>query len=299
MHFVISIPLDPNLAEYIGKKGSENSITYYNRKVDDNVIVGLAPSSVEERFYAVAESMLIADQIVVSTAAPDRLFGEILIGCSLIDRHVIFTKDNDIAQYLKGIEVKNHEFAAKEEVLKKILDWKATAAVHQGSVRVDIDKAFPVKGLGTVALGVVTRGTVKAHDELYHSGSGKKVMVRSLQAQDVDITEAGIGTRVGIVLKGVESDEIDKGDLLTPVKIDPADRITAKITVSSMAKEEFKPGIAYDFIHNFSYAKAVFQEMKDGIATFKLAKAISAETGDTFLLMRDRMPRIFACGAIL
>jgi len=87
MQHVISVPLDPRLAEFIGKKGSDDSIAFYNRKVDDSTIVALAPSS-EDKFYAAAESMLISSQIVISTAVLDKLFGEVLVAASLLDRHV-------------------------------------------------------------------------------------------------------------------------------------------------------------------------------------------------------------------
>lgn len=295
MHYVVSIPLDPGLASYIGKKGSENSITFYNRTVDDNVIVGLAPTSIEERFYAVAESMLIANSIVVSTASTDKLFGEMLVACSLMDKPVIFTDDNSIDQYLKSVKIKNYEIVKKEDIIEKILAHKPKHG--SGSTRIDIDKAFPVKGVGTVALGIVTDGTVKVHDELF-SSSGKKATVRSIQAQDQDFHEAGPGTRVGLALKGIEADELEKGDLLTKNKIEELNKIAGKITVTNVNKEELKVGVGYDFISNFSYAKAVVEETAGEKISLKLAANVSVMKGDEFLLMREKAPRIFAHGVI-
>ena len=211
MHYVVSVPFDPKLAEFIGKKGSENSITFYNRKIEDNVIVALAPTSILEKFYAVAESMLLSSEIIVSTADIDKLFGEIVVACSLLNKHVVFTKESNIDKFLNSIKINSVEFVEREDILHRILSHKPDYA--SDSVRIDIDKAFPVKGLGTILLGIVTKGTVKVHDELFHS-SGKKVSIRSMQSQDMDMTEAKTGTRVGLAIKGMEHEEFEKGDVL-------------------------------------------------------------------------------------
>ncbi|MCW6160259.1 MAG: hypothetical protein LVQ95_04190 [Candidatus Micrarchaeales archaeon] len=297
MQHVISVPLDPRLAEFIGKKGSEDSITFYNRKVDDSTIVALAPSS-EDKFYAAAESMLISSQIVISTAALDKLFGEVLVAASLLDRHVIITTDNNIDQYLKGIEIKGHEFADRKDVLEKILSFRPKYDAG-GQVRVDIDKSFPVRGLGTVALGIVTKGTIKQHQELYHS-SGKRITVRSMQSQDVDVTSALPGTRIGIVPKGIEHDEIEKGDLFTEAQHDKKSTARVRIARSSgINPEKIEVGRYYDLISNFSYSRSKVEEISGDELALRFDRSTALLPGDELLLMRDKAPRIFASGRVL
>jgi selenocysteine-specific translation elongation factor len=87
---------------------------------------------------------------------------------------------------------------------------------EEGPVRVPIDHAFPVKGLGAVALGVVRRGTLRAHDRLRLYPTPKLVEVRSVQVHDVERREAESGERVGVALKGVEADELSRGQTLAP-----------------------------------------------------------------------------------
>lgn len=294
MDYIIAVPLDKNLAEFIGKKGSENSLTYYNRKVGDNIIVVLTPSSLDEKFYAVAESMLIADEIVLSTSSIDKAFGEMLVACSLLGKHVIFTSDNPVEQLLKSIKVEDFEICDRENLLERIMAYKKSPEARE--VRVDVDKSFPVKGIGSVALGIVTRGTVKVHDQLQHS-SGKGVEVRSIQSQDVDVKEAGHGTRVGLALKGIEHSEIEKGDLLTKSKVEKSSSIKVKLQVNSFSPEEIGSS-SYMLVSNFSYVRAT-SEGKDAETTLKLEKAIAVEKGDKFLLIREKAPRIFASGEVL
>ena len=58
MNYLVAVPNDKALAEFIGKKGSENGITLYNRKVDEKIVVALAPTNPNEKFYGFIESML-------------------------------------------------------------------------------------------------------------------------------------------------------------------------------------------------------------------------------------------------
>ena len=113
MNYVVAVPVDKNLAEFIGKKGGENGITFYNRKADDNVVVALFPTNPQEKFYSFVESMLLADQIVISTANVDRLLGEALIAAELLGKHLIITEENDIKALLAGTGIKDFEFSSK------------------------------------------------------------------------------------------------------------------------------------------------------------------------------------------
>ncbi len=297
MNTIIAIPFDEKLAEFIGKKGSENSITFYNRKVGNDVIVALMPSSIDEKFYALPQSMLIADQIVISTVSIDKLFGEALVASSLLDKPIIFTKDNDIANLLVTIKPSNFSFCEMEGIVGKILS-KSESTAPSDNKRIDIDKAFNVKGIGTVVLGVVTKGTVKVHDTLYHN-SGKQVMIRSIQSQDQDIKEAGIGTRVGLALKGIEEEDMGKGDILSNVQAKSGKHIEIDAKKSAFVNESIEIGKTYSLATGFSYSSVVVEEINGPKIKFKLEKVISAEIGDQLMLVRTIAPRIFASGKIV
>ena len=297
MQYVVSIPLDPNLAAFIGKKGSENSITFYNRRLDGGALVGIAPTPpIEERLYALAETMLVGNQIVVSTAVLDKLFGEVVVACSLVEKPVIFTDDSDISQFLKGVSLKGHSIVSRDELLEKLLSHKP--ADQNSQPRVDIDKSFPVKGVGTIALGIVTRGTVQEHQELFHS-SGKKVLVRSIQVQDQDVKSAGTWSRVGLALKNIEHDEIEKGDLLTPDQVVRSQQVRCKVRTTPLSKERIEVGKRYDFVSNFTFAKSQVTSVEKDSIVLKLERNASLMKGDRLFLISDESPRIFASGEVL
>ncbi len=297
MNTIVAIPSDENLAEFVGKKGSTNSITFYNRKLDDNLIVGIMPSSIEEKFYALPQSLLMADQILVSTKAVDKTFGELLIACALLGKRTIFTKDNDISKILSSITIKDFSFSDREELLNMILSFKQTENQNKNT-RVDLDHGFNVKGVGTVVLGVVTKGTVKVHDTLYHN-SGKAITVRSIQSQDQDTKEAGAGTRVGLALKGIDDGDISKGDVLSVSQIKLVKTLELNVNNSAFANEAIEQGKMYSIAIGFSYTVTTVEKVENNKITVKLEKSIPVEVNDRFMMVRTISPRIFASGTVL
>ncbi|MFP3279190.1 MAG: hypothetical protein RXP92_02690 [Candidatus Micrarchaeota archaeon] len=299
MHFIISIPLDKDLASFIGKKGSENSITFYNRLYGENVVVALAPSSIDDKPYGLAQSMLMSSQIVISTASIDRYFGEVLVAAGLLEKRVIFTNDNEIGNLAKSAGIAAYEIYAKEELLDKIVEFKPKQElVDSKEKRVDIDRAFVVRGVGTVVLGIVSKGSVAVHDTLYAS-SGKQAFVRSIQSQDRDIDLAPLYTRVGLAIKGIEAEEIEKGEIFASNAITSKDRILAKLKVSSIVEGELKEGSSYGLAVNFSFTSCFVEKIEGNTAELKLDKPLPFEKGDEFFLIRQKQPRLFAKGVVL
>jgi selenocysteine-specific translation elongation factor len=296
MHFIVSIPFDQGLAESIGKKGSEEGIAFYNRKEIDDVIVCLVPTDPDGKYYTVAESMMLADQVVLSTRNMGSNFGEALIAAGLLGKRVIFTNENDVSKFAKGVD---YVVADRERVLEAILGYRPDKKVaDQGNV-VLIDRVFPVKGVGTVALGFVKSGRIRVHDTLLHN-SGKSAFVRSIQVQDVDRDEAEAGTRVGLALKGLDYGEIDKGDTLSDRRIEKVEELTAALSMSEIGQEYIVAGRRYTLVSDFIVSEVEvleFDESKN-IVRFGLAKAAALQPGDEFLLLRNGIPRMFARGTV-
>jgi selenocysteine-specific translation elongation factor len=299
MNIVIAVPVDENFAAFIGKKGSSNSITFYNRRAESDVIVALFPSQEDEKAYALAQALLIGHKIVISTAAVDRRFGEALVAASLLEKPVILTNDSDVNGVLRGSGISNCKIVPREVLFEAIREGSnADAEGKEDDVRVDVDKAFPVRGIGTVALGIVTRGVVKQHGKLYHS-SGKQVAVRSLQSQDEDVASAGVGTRVGVSLKDIGDDEISKGDLLTstaPVK--RSRKLVIESKQSPVAKESVAEGSSYRIAMNFSSSDCIVTGVSGNELELELSAPMPVEKGDEVFLIRKAMPRLFASGRV-
>ena len=294
MNYIVSVPVNENVAAFIGKKGSDEGLIFYNRKIDQDVIVAMMPPNKEDKiYYNIAETMLISGQIVISTETVDKFLGEIIVATSLLDKRVIVLNENDVSKMIDGL-LKNFEVCGREDLLAKIVSHKEQ---HDGELRIDIDKAFPVKGIGTVILGVVTKGSVKVHDLVYHS-SGKQVTIKSIQSQDVDVPEAGYGTRVGLAVKGIEYSEVNKGDIFTSKPFQKSKTVLVTLKTSAFANEKVEAGKQYMFVSNFSHVVSKVDEIDGQNAKMSFEKQISVLQGDNFMLIRDQRPRIFASGKI-
>lgn len=154
----------------------------------------------------------------------DRAFAECIATLDLFDLPVGLHRTDgvgepEVRRLLKGSRFESSPLPALDlpHLRDELLCWNPPA-VPEGAVSVRLDHAFPVKGVGTVALGFVRRGTLRTHDRLRLWPSEREVDVRSIQSQDIDVREARQGTRVGVALKGVDADEISRGQVLAPAQ---------------------------------------------------------------------------------
>lgn len=89
-----------------------------------------------------------------------------------------------------------------------------------GEFRMYIDRTYQVTGVGAVASGTITSGTIEAGDELllgpFTDGTFKPVEARSIEMHYHRVESARAGRIVGIALKGVREAEIERGMVLLP-----------------------------------------------------------------------------------
>ena len=88
-----------------------------------------------------------------------------------------------------------------------------------------VEDVFSIKGRGTVPTGRVERGVIKAGQEIEIVGLHhdiRKVVVTSLEMFHKMLDEAEAGDAVGLLLRGVEREDIERGQVLAaPGSIKP------------------------------------------------------------------------------
>ena len=104
------------------------------------------------------------------------------------------------------------------DVLRAALDrlvQRLPAPDLEAPVRFWVDRAFTVRGSGTVVTGTLGAGRLRTGQALQLRG--RDVRVRALQSLGEAYDEIGAVARVALNLRGVERDEVERGDaLLTP-----------------------------------------------------------------------------------
>jgi selenocysteine-specific elongation factor len=81
-----------------------------------------------------------------------------------------------------------------------------------GRVRLWVDRAFSIKGSGTVVTGTLGEGTIRVGDEL--EVGGRTVRVRGLQSMERPRESVAPVARVAVNLRGVGADEVARGAVL-------------------------------------------------------------------------------------
>jgi selenocysteine-specific elongation factor len=91
------------------------------------------------------------------------------------------------------------------------------APVRQGDgpPRLPIDRAFTIKGFGTVVTGTLVSGEMKQEQDLVILPRRRPVKVRGLQVHGHSTSSASAGQRVAVNLGGVEVADLSRGDTLT------------------------------------------------------------------------------------
>ena len=146
-------------------------------------------------------------------------------------------------------------------------------------VRLWVDRAFTIRGAGTVVTGTLAAGTVRTGDRL--ELGGRLVTVRGLQSLGAPVDAAGATARVALNLRGVAVEEISRGDaLLTPEVF----RRTADLDVSLVAPAEDRlPAEAV--VHIGSATVAARVRPLDGTALrLRFATELPLRVGDRVLL---------------
>ncbi|MDQ3615004.1 MAG: elongation factor Tu [Chloroflexota bacterium] len=102
-----------------------------------------------------------------------------------------------------------------------------------------IEDVFGIKGRGTVVTGKVARGKVKTGEEIEIVGMGerRKVIVTGVEMFQKTLDEGFAGDNVGCLLRGVEREEVERGQVLSaPGSIHPHTKFMAEVYV--LTKEE-------------------------------------------------------------
>ena len=102
-----------------------------------------------------------------------------------------------------------------------------------------VEDVFSIKGRGTVATGRIEKGIVKINDEIEIVGlrDTRKAVVTGVEMFHKLLDQGQAGDNVGLLLRGVEKDDIERGQVLAkPGSITPHTEFKAEVLL--LKKEE-------------------------------------------------------------
>ncbi len=158
---------------------------------------------------------------------------------------------------------------------------------RDADVRLWVDRSFSVRGAGTVVTGTLAAGTIRVGDELEHAG--RRVTVRGLQSLGRDQTEVGAVARVAVNLRGIDRQQIGRGDAVrTPGAWLDSEEIDVVLRAAGKLHREL-------VLHVGSAAVPVHVRPLGTIgARLRLARPLPLRVGDVGLLRDPGEHRIAA-----
>jgi len=162
-----------------------------------------------------------------------------------------------------------------------------------GRPRLAIDRVFTMTGSGTVVTGTLIDGALSVGQEVEILPSGLKSRLRGLQSHKTRLDTATPGSRVAANLVGVNTSQLQRGDVLTrPGWLSQTTMLTVRLRLLGYLHRSLKHGASVSFHTGAVEAMAKLRllegdEVKPGQVTWAqvtLDRPIAAVNGDHFIV---------------
>jgi selenocysteine-specific elongation factor len=192
-----------------------------------------------------------------------------------------------------------------------------------GKPRLFVDRAFILRGVGTVVTGTLTGGQLHRGQSISVQPQNLQARIRSVQSHGVEIDCAQPGMRTALSLPDLPIDQVKRGDVITDgdfaltstltAQVEKSQRLinkepaSAKATAGKPAARPLKNGSSVYLHHGTSRVTAGITLLeKSGlepgqrtIAYLKLASPIVAFVGDRFVIRDASEQHTIAGGLVL
>jgi selenocysteine-specific elongation factor len=223
----------------------------------------------------------------------------------------------EVEEYLRGTFLENAAIVPvsaktraglpelKKELQRLAREIRGKDAAHY--FRLPIDRAFAIKGFGSVVTGTLISGGVGANDEVHLFPPGKLLRVRGVQSGGKAVERASAGQRTAVNLAGIEHTALKRGMVLaTPGKFRATRRIDARLELlPSASKLKQRSRVHFHAGTSETVAEIVFygcNELAPGqsaLAHLRLQEEILVLPGDRFIVRQFSPVTTIGGGAVL
>jgi len=234
----------------------------------------------------------------------------------LVDRETLELVRLETEEFLRGsflehapvVPVSAKTGAGLRELKKALSDAATGASAKDTSryFRLPIDRAFAMKGFGSVVTGTLISGSVSAGDEVELFPSGAKLRVRGVQSGGKAVDRAEPGQRTAVNLAGIEHTALKRGmALAAPGKFRKTRRIDVRLELLASARKmkqgtrvHFHAGTAETIAELFFHGQKELPPGGSAFANLKLQDELLVLPGDRFI-MRQFSPVITIGGGVV
>ena len=194
-----------------------------------------------------------------------------------------------------------------------------------GALVLHVDRAFTIRGAGTVVTGTLWSGSVGRGDAVELLPSGHRARVRGVQVHDTATDRAAAGQRVALNLTGVAVGDVSRGDVVVSATTVPgtvvarqggergarATTVTGTVVAPVVSyrldlalqwrSEEMRPGNGSRVAvhHGTREAAARLTELGGRYAQLRLERPLVARAGDRVVIRALAPPDTIGGGVVL
>jgi selenocysteine-specific elongation factor len=238
----------------------------------------------------------------------------------LVDREILELVRLEVEELVAGSFLEGKPIVPVSSTTGEGLD-ELRAAILQSVANVDdrdatrrvfrlpIDRAFTMKGFGSVITGTTYAGRVRVDDEVEVLPGDKRSRARGVQVHGQPREEASAGERTSMNLADVPLDELHRGmQVLHPNTLRPSQIITVKLELLPDAKplkEQTRirfHHLAAELLGTVRFVDGTAGELKGGASAFaqvRLEAPVIAAAGDRFVIRRYSPMTTIGGGTIL
>jgi selenocysteine-specific elongation factor len=234
----------------------------------------------------------------------------------LVDADMLGLVRLEVEEYLRGsflegttiVPVSARSGAGLDE-LKKALHAVATEIPGKDAARyfrLPIDRAFAMKGFGTVVTGTLISGSIGPEDEVELFPGGKRLRVRGVQSGGKAIERAIAGQRTAVNLAGIDHADVKRGMTLAAAGHFRATRrmdvrlalLHSARKLKHRARVHFHAGTAETIAEIFLYGENGLAPGQSALGHLRLQEDVLLLPGDRFIV-RQFSPVITIGGGVI
>ncbi|MEM3063805.1 MAG: EF-Tu/IF-2/RF-3 family GTPase [Candidatus Nitrosotenuis sp.] len=294
---------DQTVAAKLGKKGTATDMTIYDKKESGIIRTYTAPNGFPDKIQPLLQTINLAEYVIFHVGTLDKFTGEQIIALDMLKKsqgvlsHSYNVDENTLNLMIKNTVLSNY-LKINQEKIKEETD-KLDQITYEGNACVVIDHCFDVKGVGTVILGKVEQGRIKQYDTLKLLPTGIDVLIKSIQMHDDPVEEATSPARVGLAVKGVTPDQVNRGDVLC---IPNSEQVSSEIEIDFVKSQFYKGEISQNQMCLVSVGLQIKPAKFISVNPMKLAldKPLVYNKGDTCVILKpeSQSTRLLGSGPI-
>ena len=289
-----------SIAKDFGKKGTATDLTVYDRKEAEVLRTWVAPSTFPDKISPLFQALNMAEHVIFYVTKLDKFTGEQIVALDVLNKtsgllsHSYDVDRNKLLAMIKGTVVEQYKLVELQN-LKKEMDLLQPIS-KEGKLKITIDHCFDVKGVGTVILGKVTQGKIRAYENLKLMPKGVDVVVKSIQMHDDTVEEAVCPARVGLAVKGIVPDDVQRGDILC---IQDTVMVSQEIELDYTANKFFKEKISENQTFLVNIGLQIRPAKVTSLDPMKLAlgKPAAYEKGEICVILKPESASIRIVGS--